>query len=110
MLDAGAIEHRVLSSDDDCMRCVAVSDARDGELCEVLFEADHASFVLADAEAVVRAWTEVGFRREPIFDPAPRDASAALARVLPGLRAAREGLVDRVVHTEPDAWRERLFR
>lgn len=109
IVDEGAVECLALSPRSDGLRCVAICRASDGELYEVLSEPDHASFLFEDVRAVVQAWTEVGFRREPIFDPTPRDASAALARVLPSLRAAREGLIDRVIHTEPRMWRDRLF-
>jgi hypothetical protein len=109
MVAADAIERLVLSPGGEGLRAVALCRARDGELYETLSEADHASFVFESAGDVVRAWTEVGFRREPIFSPAERDPAAALARVLPSLNAARTGLLRRVIHDEPGLWRERLF-
>jgi len=110
MVQASIVEGLVLSPSDDALRGVAICRVTDGELYETLSEADHASFVFEDADAVVRAWTEAGFRREPIFSPAERDAAAALARVLPSLNAARSGLRDRVIHDEPGLWRERLLK
>ena len=107
MVNEGAIRRLVLSATEDGIRGVALCAARDGELYETLSETDHASFVFADAGDVVRAWTEAGFRREPIFSPAERDPAAALARVLPSLRRARQGLLARVIHDEPRLWRER---
>ncbi|MFW6438143.1 MAG: hypothetical protein ACOCZ7_03930, partial [Armatimonadota bacterium] len=104
------IERVVLSPGAEGLRAVAICPVSAGELYETLSEADHASFVFEDADAVVRAWTEDGFRREPIFSPAERDAAAALARVLPSLHAARTGLRDRVIHDEPRLWGERLFK
>lgn len=109
MVDEHAVE-RVLLGLDPELRAVALGRTRDGELYEALSETDHASFIFEDADAVVRAWVEAGFRREPIFSPSDRDAAAALARVLPSLNAARQGLIDRVIHDEPESWRQRLYR
>jgi len=95
---------------EDRLRIVALCSVRDGELYEALSETDHASFVFEDADSVVRAWTEVGFRREPIFSPSEGDAAAALARSLPSLRMARSGLRDRVIHDEPGMWIRRLLK
>lgn len=109
LVDEQAIERVVLGLDPD-LRAVALGPARDGELYEALSESEHASFVFQDADAVVQAWVEAGFRREPIFSPSDQDAAAALARVLPSLNAARRGLMDRVIHDEPESWRKRLYR
>ncbi len=110
LVEEAAVDRLVLSPVEDRLRIVALCAVGDGELYETLSETDHASFVFEDADAVVRAWTEVGFRREPIFSPSERDAAAALARVLPSLREARSGLRDRVIHDEPGLWRSRLFK
>ncbi|MFP4248944.1 MAG: hypothetical protein ACLFU7_04760 [Armatimonadota bacterium] len=110
LVQAEAVERLVLSPLEDRLRLVALCAVSGGELYEALSETDHASYVFEDADAVVRAWTEVGFRREPIFSPSERDAAAALARVLPSLSEAREGLRDRVVHDEPNSWSRRLFK
>lgn len=109
LVSRGAVERLVLSPDADGLRVVALCRLRTGELYETLSEADHASFVFESADDVVRAWTEVGFRREPIFTPAEREPAAALARVLPSLTAARRGMVGRVIHDEPQLWQKRLF-
>ncbi len=105
------IERLVLNPLNDGLRLVALCPARQGELYENLSETDHASFVFEDAGQVVRAWTEVGFRREPIFggEEIDRDPAVALAKVLPSLREARSGLRARVIHDRPDRWAEELF-
>ncbi|MGD9495372.1 MAG: hypothetical protein AB7Y46_03575 [Armatimonadota bacterium] len=106
---AGAI-HRVVVSADAAgmMRVAALCPLPDGELYELLTEADHASFVFARADDAVRAWTEVGFRREPIFVDEGADEYRVLAEVLASLSAARQGLRRRVIHGEPDNWWVRL--
>ncbi len=107
--EADAIRRLVLSADPQGqLRLVALCPVGAGELYEVLSEADHASFVFARAEDAVRAWTEVGFRREPIFADNEAEQYRVLAGVLPSLYAARAGLRRRVVHDEPDAWWRRL--
>lgn len=104
-----AIERLALSLVGDTVRVVALGRARDGEFYEPLSEPDHACFVFECVDDVVQAWTEVGFRREPVFSPLERDPAAALARVLTSLRSAREGLLRRIIHDSPTHWRERLF-
>ena len=101
----------VLSPVGHGLRLVALCEARRGELYENLSEVDHASFVFEDAGQVVRAWTEVGFRREPIFggEEIERDPAVALAKLLPSLREARTGLRARVIHDSPDRWGDELF-
>ncbi|MFW5868985.1 MAG: hypothetical protein ACOCX2_14265 [Armatimonadota bacterium] len=110
LVEASVVERVVLSPGDEGLRAVALCRVADGELYETLSESDHATFVFEDADRVVRAWTEAGFRREPIFSPSERDDAAALARVLPSLNAARRGLLSRVIHDEPGQWKERLLR
>lgn len=91
------------------VRLVALGRVPDGELYEVLSAVDHASYIFRDAEAVLRAWTEVGLRREPVFaDAAQVPELPALLEVAPHLRAAREGLLRRVVHDSPQSWRRYL--
>ena len=107
--DEGAAERLILSPGRDGLRGVVLGRVRDGDLYETLSEADHASYVFSNVDDVVQAWTEVGFRREPIFSPAERDAAAALARLLRSLKAARAGLLRRVIHDSPEHWQQRLF-
>lgn len=103
---AGLLQRMVLSSGDDRrLRAVALAPVRDGELYEVLSEEDHASYVFQQADPVVQAWTQVGFRREPIFaEQASEGPYAALADLLPALANARAAFVRRVVHSSVDAW------
>lgn len=109
MRQENAIERLILSPAADGLRAVALGRIAGGELYETLSEVDHATYVFAGVDCVVQAWSEVGFRREPIFSPADRDAAAALSLVLPSLRGARESLLRRVIHDSPQHWRERLF-
>ena len=102
----GLIERLALSChQNDGLRIVALAPVAGGELYEVLSEEEHATFIFKQADPVLRAWTQVGFRREPIFteqtDPGPY---AALADLLPALAEARAALVRRVVHTSVDTW------
>jgi len=107
--DADVLRRLVVSADPQGqLRLVALCPVGTGELYEVLSEADHASFVFARADDAVRAWTEVGFRREPIFADHEAEEYRILAGVLPSLQAARAGLQQRVVHDEPGAWWRRL--
>jgi len=107
--DADVIRRLVVSADPQGqLRLVALCPVGTGELYEVLSEADHASFVFARADDAVRAWTEVGFRREPIFADHEAEEYRILAGVLPSLQQARAGLRQRVVHDDPDAWWRRL--
>lgn len=106
---AGAIARLVIGAGPDGgLRLVALCPLASGELYEVLSEADHASFVFTRADDAVRAWTEVGFRREPIFMEEGAGEYRALAEVLGSLRAARAALRQRVIHDEPAAWWARL--
>ena len=66
------------------------------------------AFVFARADDAVRAWTEVGFRREPIFADHEAEEYRILAGVLPSLQTARAGLRQRAMHDGPDAWWRRL--
>lgn len=100
----------VVSPGADGLRIAAICRVDSGELYELLSESDHASFVFARADDAVRAWTEVGFRREPVFADEEVDEYRALAALLPSLRAARDGLRGRVIHGEPRAWIKRHFR
>ena len=107
--DAGNVARLVMGAGSEgSMRLVALCPVARGELYAVLSEADHASFVFARADEAVRAWTEVGFRREPIYVKDNADGYRILAGLLPSLRAARDGLMRRVIHDEPDAWWGRL--
>jgi len=90
------------------LRLVALCPLASGVQYEVVSEADHASFVFARADDAVRAWTEVGFRREPIFVEEGVGEYRALAGLLASLRAARASLRQRVIHDEPAAWWARL--
>lgn len=106
---AGVIARLVISAGPEGgLRLVALCPLVSGELYEVLSEADHAGFVFACADDAVRAWTEVGFRREPIFAEEGAGEYRALAEVLPSLRTARGSLRRRVLHDEPAAWWARL--
>ncbi len=109
MREENAIERLILSPAAEGIRTVALGRGGGGELYETLYEPNHATYVFERVDDVVRAWTEVGFRREPIFSPSERDAAAVLALVLPSLRAAREGLLRRMIHDSPQHWRQRLF-
>ena len=105
------ISRLVISSNEQgYLRLIALCPVASGELYEVLSEEDHASFVFKSADPVVRAWTEVGFRREPVFEAEAEEAGPyeALAQVLPSLAAARASLVRRVVHDSVDQWRSAL--
>lgn len=106
----GLVGRLVISADaEGAVRLVALCSLNEGELYEVLTEADHASYVFRAADPVLRAWTEVGFRREPIFaDTDLVEELPALLEVAPSLRAAREGLLRRVVHDNLDGWRRSL--
>jgi len=107
--DAGVIRRLVVSAGAEGeVRPAALCPVARGELYELLSEADHASFVFARADDAVRAWTEVGFRREPVFAEKDAENYCVLAARLPSLRAAREGLRQRVVHDEPADWWKRL--
>lgn len=107
-----ALIARLLVSSDEMgkLRLVALCPLARGELYEVVSEPDHASFVFRRADPVVRAWTQVGFRREPIFEQ-EADGSGpygALAALVPSLAQAREALVQRIIHDSVDSWREAL--
>lgn len=106
---AEAIARLVVSAGPEAhLRLVALCPVAKGELYEVVSEADHASYVFTRADDAVRAWTEVGFRREPIFAEKDAGEYRALADNLPSLRAARASLRERVIHDEPAAWWARL--
>ncbi|NLO04809.1 MAG: hypothetical protein GX131_03150 [candidate division WS1 bacterium] len=105
-----AIDRIVVSISEDGLRLAAVCMGAEGEVYELLSEADHATFVFARADDAVRALTEVGFRREPIFGTERAEGYAVLADLLPSLRAAREGLRQRVIHDDPSGWYGRLFK
>ncbi len=107
--EAHLVERLVISADEDGLRLATLCPVVRGELYELLSEADHASYVFESADDAVRAWTEVGFRRQPIFGGEDDEAYRVLAGVLPSLRAARDGLRQRVVHDDPAHWRSRLI-
>ena len=105
------IARLVVSSDEEGeLRLVALCPVAGGELYEVLSEGDHASFVFKRADPVVLAWTEVGFRREPIFEEEAEDEGPyeTLAELLPSLAEARTSLVKRVIHDSVEQWRAAL--
>ncbi|HUS80489.1 MAG TPA: hypothetical protein VM283_04415, partial [Armatimonadota bacterium] len=105
----GLIARLVISAGEASLRVVALCPLAQGELYEVVSEVDHASYVFASAEPVVRAWTEVGFRREPIFtDEGEFGPLRALQAVVASLRQARSGLVKRIVHASVEGWRREL--
>jgi hypothetical protein len=109
--EEGLIERLLVSCGEEGeLRLVAVCAVTGGELYEVLSEADHASFVFKCADPVVRAWTEVGFRREPIFEQEAEQWGPyeTLAEVLPSLAEARASLVRRLIHDSVGSWRSAL--